>query len=61
MILPAKNSDMVIETLQSVLDVPALWSVPGYSGLTGMGLASGTLTYPGFFHSVFSVTVTGTM
>lgn len=60
-ILPAKNSDMVIETLQSVLDVPALWSVPGYSGLTGMGLASGKLTYPGFFHSVFSVTVTGTM
>lgn len=63
-VLPKGNSDMALATVQSVLDVPAVWvasTASGYAGLTVFGLASGVLSYDNSAYDTFSITVKGMM
>ena len=61
-ILPKGDSDMALATIQEVLDVPAAWigsDVAGFTGLNVFGLGSGSLSYEGPSHSIFSIQVKG--
>lgn len=60
--LPKEDSDAALATVQEVLDVPAAWiatDVSGYAGLNVFGLGSGSLSYEGPNHSIFSINVKG--
>ena len=61
-VLPKANSDFALATVQSLLDVPAVWVASdqsGYAGLTVFGLASGSLSYESFTYDTFSINVKG--
>lgn len=63
-VLPKGNSDVALATVQSVLDVPAVWvasTKAGYAGLTVFGLASGSLSYDNYAYDTFSINVKGMM
>jgi hypothetical protein len=56
------DSDLALEILQQVLDIPAAIigsDTPGFTGLNVFGLASGALTYEGPNHSIMSIQVKG--
>lgn len=63
-VIPTSNADLALATMQSVLDVPAVWvasTASGYSGLTVFGLASGSLSHDSYNINKFSITVKGLM
>ena len=61
-VLPKANSDFALATVQSLLDVPAVWIASdqaGYAGLTVFGLGSGSLSYESYTYDIFSINVKG--
>jgi len=60
--LDIEEASTVLETVQSVLDVPCVWIASEcaiYDGLTVFGLGSGELTYPDSSKSELSLNVLG--
>ena len=45
--MPPGNADVILATVQEVLDVPCAWitDADGFTGLTAFGLGTGSLTY----------------
>ena len=61
-VLPQSDADAALLTIQDVLDTPAAFIALdkfGFDGLNVFGLGSGSLTYEGPNHSVFSINVKG--
>lgn len=61
-IMPLKNANTVIKTVQSVLDVPCVWvgtDLPEYSGLRVFGLGSGELEYVNYSEAQLTISVQG--
>jgi hypothetical protein len=61
-ILSREESDDALATVQSVLDVPAVWigaNLPGYAGLRVFGLGSGELSYDSPGYDTLSINVQG--
>ena len=61
-VVPVADTDLVLASLQQVLDVPAAWigsDLPNYSGLNVFGLASGDVTYTNQTHSTITINVKG--
>jgi len=61
-ILSKDDADEALATVQSVLDVPAVWfgaNLPGYAGLRVFGLGSGELTYDSYNRCTLSIDVQG--
>lgn len=61
-LLSQTDADQALATVQEVLDVPCAWvatDAAGYAGLNVFGLGSGSLSYEGPAHSMFSITVKG--
>lgn len=60
--MPREYADAVLQSMQSVLDVPVAWiatSVSGYAGLTTFGIGSGSMKYDNFSVANFEVSVKG--
>jgi len=60
--MPREEADAVLQSVQSVLDVPVAWiatDVQGYAGLTAFGLGSGSMTYDSFGVATLSINVKG--
>lgn len=60
-VMPTEMADRVVSLVQSVLDVPAAWVLTdeaGFTGLTGFGLGSGSISYENTI-SKFTFTVKG--
>jgi len=61
-VVPKADTDAALLTMQSVLDIPAVWIAsdqPGYEGLSVFGLASGDVTYQSPIHSTITINVKG--
>jgi len=61
-VVPKADADAALLTIQSVLDIPAVWIAsdqPGYGGLSVFGLASGDVTYEGPVYSTININVKG--
>lgn len=61
-VVPRLDADSALLTIQSVLDIPAVWiatDAAGYEGLSVFGLASGDVTYEGPNHSTITINVKG--
>lgn len=60
--MPRSEADAVLQTMQSVLDVPVAWvatNAAGYSGLTTFGIGSGSMKYDSFNIANFDIMVKG--
>lgn len=60
--MPREEADAVLQSIQSVLDVPVAWiatSAPGYAGLTTFGLGSGSMQYDSYGTANLQITVKG--
>lgn len=60
--MPRAEADAVLQSMQSVLDVPVAWvatSTTGYQGLTAFGLGSGSMSYDSFGIANFSLNIKG--
>jgi hypothetical protein len=60
--MPRDQADAVLQSMQSVLDVPVAWiatSVSGYAGLTTFGIGSGSMKYDNFSVANFEISVKG--
>lgn len=60
--LPQGDTDGALLTLQEVLAIPAAWIASdqaNYKGLNVFGLASGTVIYESYNHSIMSIQVKG--
>lgn len=60
--MPREEADAVLQSIQSVLDVPVAWiatSRPGYAGLTTFGLGSGSMQYDSYGTANLQITVKG--
>jgi len=61
-VVPKADADAALLTIQSVLDIPAVWIATdqtGYEGLSVFGLASGDVTYEGPVYSTININVKG--
>lgn len=61
-VVPKADTDAALLTIQSVLDIPAVWIAsdqPGYDGLSVFGLASGDVTYEGPVYSTITLNIKG--
>jgi len=61
-VVPRLDADSALLTIQSVLDIPAVWiatDAAGYEGLSVFGLASGDVTYEGPNHSTITINIKG--
>jgi len=60
--MPREEADAVLQSVQSVLDVPVAWiatQATGYAGLTTFGLGSGKMSYDSFGMATLSINVKG--
>ena len=60
--MPRAEADAVLQSVQSVLDVPVAWvatAADGYAGLTTFGLGSGSMSYDSFGIANFNINVKG--
>lgn len=60
--MPREEADAVLQSVQSVLDVPVAWiatDAQGYNGLSAFGLGSGSMSYDSFGTANLSITVKG--
>jgi hypothetical protein len=60
--MPREEADAVLQSVQSVLDVPVAWiatDAAGYAGLTTFGIGSGSMKYDSFNIANFDITVKG--
>ena len=60
--MPREEADVVLQSVQAVLDVPVAWiatSAPGYAGLTAFGIGSGSMSYDSFGVATLDITVKG--
>ena len=60
--MPREEADAVLQSVQSVLDVPVAWiatDAAGYAGLTTFGIGSGSMKYDSFNVANFDITVKG--
>lgn len=60
--MPREYADAVLQSMQSVLDVPVAWiatSASGYAGLTTFGIGSGSMKYDNFSVANFEISVRG--
>ena len=60
--MPREEADAVLQSVQSVLDVPVAWiatDAQGYNGLSAFGLGSGSMSYDSFGTANLSISVKG--
>lgn len=60
--MPRAEADAVLQSVQSVLDVPVAWiatDAQGYAGLTTFGIGSGSMKYDSFNTANLDITVKG--
>ena len=60
--MPLEEADAVLQSLQTVLDVPVAWiatSASGYAGLTTFGIGSGSMQYDSYGTANLQITVKG--
>lgn len=60
--MPREEADAVLQSVQSVLDVPVAWiatDTQGFAGLTTFGLGSGSMSYDSFGVANLSISVKG--
>lgn len=60
--MPREEADAVLQSLQTVLDVPVAWiatSASGYAGLTTFGIGSGSMQYDSYGTANLQINVKG--
>lgn len=60
--MPREEADAVLQSMQSVLDVPVAWiatSASGYAGLTTFGIGSGSMQYDSYGTANLQINVKG--
>lgn len=60
--MPREEADAVLQSVQSVLDMPVAWvatDATGYAGLTTFGIGSGSMSYDSFSTASLAITVKG--
>lgn len=61
-VMPRREADSVLQSVQAVLDVPVAWiatDAPGYRGLNVFGIASASMNYDTFSTATLEVNVKG--